>query len=373
MLGLVVAMGACEGRPGRVVTDLSLDPANWDTVRAQVEMVRHGWLGGTVTVAPDSTTRYVLFDADYDTLYAGTDAVIPVPDRRLGDREALMVEVCSTIRQRTVCEQSGFHASPKRIRTTSDISYPDDEDFEEGRYVVRFTVEREQFDGTGWEPVEPPATLDGYVLAYVVDQTDPPLKLPLRSARGRFDLARLDGYDDFRYHLRSRLHDTSEARVRFDVYAGFSEQTAQQVATVEKTIRPKTPEARRREVEHFARQGVERVFDALRVSGRDARVYIEDWSFDPRADAYRIDLDMEWGRGLFSRSYAVRGTMQVDEDGSEASFRIVQGNRRARDLWHHRVDKREVDLGPLGVLPPSPDASRYPGARDVRDSMGWSR
>jgi hypothetical protein len=373
LLGAALLGGACEGPPGRVVTDLTLERTGWDTVQVHVDVVRHRWLGGPIAVVPDSSTRYMLLDADYDTLSAGSDAVMPVPDRRLADREPLMVEVCSTVRGRTVCEQSGFHASPKRIRTVGDISYPDDEAFEEGRYSVRFTVEREQFDGTGWEPIDPPGSLEGYVLAYVVDQTEPPVKVPLQRTRGRFDLAGLDGYDDFKYHLRSRLYEAQEARVRFDVYAGFSEQTARRVATVEKHIKPKTPEQRRTEVEHFARQATERLFDALDVSGPDARVYIGDWQFDPRADEYRIDLDLEWGRGLFSRSHVLRGTIRVQEDGKAATFRIVEGNRRARARWHRYVDARELELGLLDVPAPAPDPSTDADQpAEPRESMAWT-
>jgi hypothetical protein len=373
LLGAALLGGSCEGPPGRVVTDLALERTSWDTVLVQVDVVRHRWLGRPVAVAPDSSTRYILFGADYDTLFAGHDALMPVPDRRLADREPLMVEVCSTIRGRAVCEQSGFHASPKRIRTTGDISYPDDEAYEEGRYSVRFTVEREQFDGTGWEAIDSPATPEGYVLAYVVDQTEPPVKVPIQRTRGRFNLAGLDGYDDFKYHLRSRLYEAQEARVRFDVYAGFSEQTARRVATVEKRINPKTPEERRAEVEHFARQATERLFEALDVSGRDARVYIDDWRFDPRADAYRIDLDLEWGRGLFSRSYVLRGTIAVHEDGKEAAFRIVEGNRRARALWHRYVDARDVELGTLDVPAPTPETAAGEAlSTEERETMAWS-
>lgn len=370
--GLLLLVTACEHSPGEVTTQLTLERAGWDTVRARVEFSRWTLLGDTVAVAPDTAARFVLFDADYDTLYAGSDTVIPVPDMRLGDREPLMVEVCGLIQGKSLCEQAGVHASPKRIRSVGDISYPDDEDFEEGSYAVRFSVERERFGGGGWEPAETPANLSGYVLAYVANQTDPPVKVPLRSSRGRFDLARLDGYNDFRYHLRSQLHDGREARVHFDVYAGFPEQTARRVATVEKRVRHKSPEERRAEVRYYAEHAAERILDTLGDMTRDVRVYVDEWRFDPKEDVYQADLELRWGRGLFSRTYELSGILQVGERGAEARFRAVQGNRRARALWQRRVDARELDLGPIDPPALKEIAPSREDTTAVQESMAWT-
>lgn len=370
--GLLVLGTACQHSPGHITTTLILERAAWDTVRAEVDFSRWTLLGDTVAVMPDTATRFVLFDAEYDTLYVGSDPDIPIPDARLGNREALMVEVCGLVQGRAVCEQAGLHASPKRIRSVGDISYPDDEEFEEGSYAVRFSVERKQFDGDGWEPAETPAGLSGYVLAYVANQTDPPVKVPLRSSRGRFDLARLDGYNDFRYHLRSQLHDGREAQVHFDVYAGFPEQTARRVATVQRRVRHKSPAERRAEVRYFAQHAAERILDALGERTQDARVYVDEWRFDPKEDVYQTDVELRWGRGLFSRTYELTGILQVSERGDVVRFRAVRGNRRAQALWQRQVDARELDLAPIDppsldkVVPPDSDSTA------VQESLTWT-
>lgn len=371
---LVLMLAGCGEQRAYVVSSLNLNRSGWDTLAIDVSFAEDTMMG-LESATPESTTVY-LFSAAYDTLYAGSDSLILVPDAQLGDSERLMVEVCGIFDRQMVCEQDAVNTSPKRIRLEHNISYPDDSRYQRGSYHLRFVVERQHFGNEMWERVERTHAINGYLLAYVGGQQEGTVKVPFERGEGRFDLQRYAGYRDFQYHLKSKLLDDREARVRFDVYAGLDKRAIQRVATVEKRVRKKTHRERAEEVRYFAEQATDKILDKLGVEGDDrhVRAYIDDWMFDDRTDTYSVEMEIEWGRGyFFGRRYHLRGLLKVDEAGASATFDLYDANSRAEQLWYRAV---RHDMLKLGVLEPllhdaPPDLSVNAGQITRRVAEAW--
>lgn len=346
---LIGLLAGCGARGEVVVSRLALEQRGWDTLMVEVAFARHSLLTRK-PVEPDRSLM-IVYDAAYDTLYAGPGPLIGIQDAELGSHEPLMVEVCGFFDGLAVCEQDGLYTSPKRLRLKEDISYPDDPDFEEGSYALQFKVEREAFGHEGiWQEVQRKRAVNGYFRAYVADHEQAPVEVPFTRSQGRFDLAGLTGFRDFRYHLRSKLHDEREARVRFDVFAGFEGQTTSRVATVEKRVREKTEADRIMEVQLFTQQATGAVLERLGFAGeRRARAYIDDWSYDAVSDRYVVELDIEWGRRLFGERYQLIGVMEVGEDGHTATFRRTHADREAHYVWERAVRGDVLALGTLEI------------------------
>lgn len=358
-LSLVLLLAAstwgCGARREYYLAGLDVGHDGWDTLRVGVDFAWRTALGAPHPLEPDTVVITVL-DARYRTLYSGSARRIPVPDGELGDREALLVEVCGTVGGRSICVQEQEWASPKRLHVDEDITYPEGGDYDRGRYDFAFRVERRRFDATGWEPVRASPEITGYLLASVEAHEDAPVKVPFTQRRGRFDLARHDNYRDFRYYLEARLLDAQQARVRFDVYAGIRGQP-ERVASVEKEVALKTKEARAVEVRAFAEQATDRLVDALSGAffrGRRAVAYVDDWRYDAGRRGYGIDMEVEWRSGLFrGERFALEGTLEVGEDGKGARFRLRSGNRDGERRWERHVDGDVLSLGDLH--PPAPE------------------
>src|SRR5690606_36447320 len=136
LVGVVILLAGCSREP-YVITHLDVLHEGWDTLNVRIAFAEQKHLGGNQRATPDTATALV-FDASYDTLDAGPLAPIPIPDRQLGDRENLMVEVCGFFGDQTVCEQRSIASSPKRLRVASDISYPADPAYTKGIDDLRF-------------------------------------------------------------------------------------------------------------------------------------------------------------------------------------------------------------------------------------------
>lgn len=342
---------ACGARTEYVVQHLEVERTSWDSLHVAVAFAKRAAIGGSSPIEAESTVATV-FNSRYDTLYSGPAGLLPLPDPFLGDKERLMLEVCGAVKQREICVQETLRASPKRLHVLEQITYPRNGDVTEGSYDLTFGVERQRFDGDGWETVEA-ADVKGHLLAWIDDpeaKERGAVRIPFEKASGRFNLERQANYKNFKYYLESELLDHQSADVYFDIYAGLGEHKIR-LASTKKEVRRKSDDERAREVRYFAEQAAERVIEELRSalgSGR-AYAYIESWSFNAGARRYEIELEMEWEGSVFDRGrHEIEGALEVGENGSDARYRIRSGNRRAVRKWRDRTDERVLMLGDLG-------------------------
>ena len=352
-VGILLLLGmGCSSEPQYIVRTLDVQHQSWDTLTVDVDFGQRTLLGNSQSIEPEAINLY-LFNAAYDTLATDTSLVLTVDDKVLGNEERLMVEVCGTFPDARLCEQAALTASPKRFRMEHDIDFPRDLAYERGSYDFRFVVERQVFADTTWERLGPLDKVEGYLLAYVGDQKGEPVKVPFSRTSGRFDMASLDHFDDFKYGLRWRLREAREAQVHFDVYAGFAGQPSVRLASIEKQVRMKTQEERELDVRYFAEQATTQILDRLGLNDEDvsARAYIDDWTINELTYTYQIQLEIEWrSEGFFfGRGYDVEGVLEVLEDGSDARFSIHDANHRARDRWRDDIGLRSLALGSLDL------------------------
>lgn len=347
---VVLLLFGCSSEKDYQVDVLDLQRHDWDAIQVDVQFAEAKWLGSARRVVPEELA-VVAYDASYDTLYAGDDTLISIPDERLGDRESVVVEVCGTFEEATlICDQAGLTASPKRVEVDPDLEYPKSGDMGEGRYRFSFTVERQRYGSDDWERVQNPAPLETYLLAYVEDAEDGAIRVPLHQNEGRFNLAQHANHDEFDYQLRSGLMSGDEVRVRFDVHAGLNAQPPQHVTTVERSVRRLTREERAREVEHFAEQVAEQLLDdVLQLSENpSASVYIDRWDYRDALGRYDIEMEVRWRSGFLGFSeYRLFGELSLEGDGSNVRFEMTDGNRRGRQIWREEIDGRELELRDL--------------------------
>lgn len=346
----LLILTGCGSRTEYLASDLSLERSGWDTVYVDVSFARRTVIGGSTPLRPDSVV-VTLFDAQYETVYSGPRGGIPIPDRRLGDRERLTIEICGTVRSRQICVQDMLHASPKRLQVDEEIVYPDGSDLAEGSYEFSFDVERKEFDGEGWERIDPEA-VNGHLLVWVDDgeaREKGKVQVPFTSPRGNFDLSRYANYKDFRFYLDSELLDQETASVHFEIFAGLSG-TPTRLASVRKEVQQKTEGERSDDVRYFVEQATEMLIDELGsfLGGRRAMAYVEEWRFNQLSQQYQIAMEIEWDGPIFDRGhYELQGDLEVGADGSRARFDIRGGNRRAVRRWRTRTDGRSLRLGDL--------------------------
>lgn len=368
----VLLSSGCRLGPSYEVARLDVMRVGWDTLQVALAFERHQ-VGRTETASPESLAVYA-FDAAYDTLYAGADLRFAVPDRRLGDGERVMVEVCGLFDADRVCEQRGVLASPKRIRAEHELTYPDDEAFAKGAYTLRLTVERQRAAAAGagaaaWEDITAermPARLVGYVESQPADQVSVPISRP----EGRFDLSTAAGYQAFKFLLDSRMLAEQETTVRFEIYAPLGRDEVK-VASVPKQIRTKSTDERAADVSAFVEQAAEQLVERLGISweGDDVTVYVNDWSFNKLDRTYAVEVEMTWAQRRLFRTlrYQLAGVLSVSERGETASFEVGRSNRRAENRWEDRSERQEVPLQPL--LPAEDwqeaQADEVPGASDA--------
>ncbi len=358
---LVLLLAGCGARREYVVSRFDVThKAGWDTLRVQAAFAQRTVLGGDELLQPEVATVSV-FSSTYDTLFTTTLALhpdsillLPVPDRMLGDRAPILVEICGTFGRFSICEQGGMKASPKRLALRHDLTYPENSDVDRGRYDFQFTVERQRYGLTRWEPLGPPPhDVQGYLLAYVANERKDAVRVPLNGPRGAFNLARHDGYQDFSYQLKSKMHDAQEADVRFEVFAGL-DAAPTRLAAIKKQVRAKTDEEREDEVFYFAEGAAAQVVDSLSgfLGAGDALAFIDGWEFNPLMKKYRIEMEVVWRGGFFDRDrYELEGMLIVREDGSEPRFQAFGGNEDARRRWESKIEGKELRLKDLGRPP----------------------
>lgn len=351
-VSLLIALAACGGRTEYLISELDLNRASWDTVQVDVSFAKRTAIGGRTMIQPDSVV-VMLFDAAYDSIYVGPPGAIPVPDKRLGDRERVTLEACGIIRARQVCVQDVVRSSPKRIDLDADIEYPTGSDLTKGRYTFSFAVERQQLHEDTWESIDA-EDVSGYMQVWVDDEEareEGQLRVPFERRRGSFDLSTRPNYRDFRFYLDSQMLDEDTAHVHFAVFAGLGE-TINQLATVRKEVFWKSEDEREEDVRYFVRETAERLVEELGsfLGGRRAVAYVDDWEFDEQRQLYVVEVEVQWEGTLFDRGdYEIEGILEVREDGSNALFELIDANRRGERRWRRRADDRTMRLGELGT------------------------
>ncbi len=338
----------CRLEPEVIVTRLEVQRPSWDHLQISIAFARVDPLGRKTAVVPD-TLQVHLFDAGFDTLYAGGDTLVAVPDAELGSEERLLLEVCGAYGHARVCEQRALTASPKRLQVSSRLDYPVDETYERGRYELVYTLERPRFGGDGWEPVHRTRPLDGYFRAYVGADERASVRVPVRFVRGQFDLSRLENYRDFKYALQSKLFEGKEAEVHFDLYAGLRG-LERPVDRIARRIVKKSEAERMAEVGHFVEQAATKLVERLGLGHVGAYVFIEGWTYDLATRTYHVDLSLQWRRGWLRRWATLEGRLVVPEAGGEAVFHLRDDpQEEARRQWETHVAGEELVLDSLAI------------------------
>lgn len=350
----------CGARAEYFASHLVVERIGWDSVRVDVTYAQRKVIGGGSPITADSTV-VTLFDARYDTLYSGSPGAIPIPDAELGHRESIMIEACGTVKRRQICAQQSIESSPKRISLDEAISYPHAGSLAEGSYDLSFAVERRDFKGHGWEPIDAQGIL-GHILVWVEDpeaKNRGMVRIPFSRPNGRFNLSRYANFKNFKFYLDSELLDHQTAGVTFEIHAGLSGNPVRLAATT-KVVRSKTQEDRENDVRYFAEQVAEIIIDELGSypGNRSVAAYVDDWRYHSGSRTYRIELEIVWDGPRSDRGrHELMGILQVGEDGEDAVFVAESGNRRAVRKWRKRRDDDTFPLGRLGIYREDPIVS----------------
>ena len=350
LLVLAPLMTGCRGRGGYEVYDFSLSRHSWEEAAISAEFVRAGMFGKRTPVMPDELSILVM-NATYDTLFAGSALEFTLDDSSLGDREPVTVEVCARFSDQWICAQENLRASPKRVSLVEQFRYPLDDTHDRGQFEFDVAVERAVFEGEGWEPIDVTDGVSGFIDVFVGSAPEDRIRIPFSASRGRFDLRRFDNYNDFRYRLDSELMDNQEASVQYEIFAGL-EGAVQLVASGQRVVSAVTYEHRLANVEGFVRQVAQRLVQELSsfFGGRRLQSTIDAWHFDHEEREYRIDMHFQWRGSFFdSRSYRLEGELRVAEDGSDAVFVMLDGDRVGIERWNDRFDEEEVRFMRLEV------------------------
>lgn len=344
----ILLFAGCTKQDAYVVSMLDVEQVNWDTLQVAVSFAKEVSFGNTEPAKEDSV-HIIAFNAAYDTLFSGSDALISLPDRDLGNNERILLEVCGTFKQSQVCEQASVQASPKRVRIEPDIIYPIRNAVYQGKYELPFIVERAAFGSDAWETINRSASIKGYILAYVEGRENESIKVPFKGTRGGFNLANLGNYKDFKFYLDSALLDHNQANVKFDIYVdmdGFSGP----VSSITKDITLKSEEEHHEAVAIFAQRAADEIVDKLNpfLGRRRNVVYIDEWHYNTFKRMYGIEMEVRWSGTLFTRSdYRLSGVLEVYEEGKRVLFRMEDADRRTLNRWESRVEGNALSLSAI--------------------------
>ncbi|NND70682.1 MAG: hypothetical protein HKN43_03800 [Rhodothermales bacterium] len=344
----MIGLTACGDRV--VVSELQVERLGWDTLTVSADFSQRRLFGGYEPVAPPSITVR-LFDSRFDTLHSGSSTKLIVPDRDLGSEEKVLVELCADFDSGELCEQSGFTASRKKYSVQQEIDYPADNGYDKGEYRAIFKLDRLRFGTEEWEQIELPDSFTRYVIASIDSAEGGAIRIPLRRLNGRFNLSTYDNYRDFRYYLLSHLLDYNAATIRFDMYAANRGQHSI-LASETRVVKTKSRQTRELEAGMFMQEASRRILSGLRTFpiGTEEFAYLNGWNYIKVTSRYSIEMDLSWrSRFIRERWYTLQGTLEVNEDGTDPTFRVVSGNSRALRRWRDRFRDDTVRMNPLGV------------------------
>lgn len=356
-------MAGCGTRPEYSASDVAIERRGWDSLEVGVDFVRLRMFGDPVAVTPDSFEVRV-FSAAFDTLFVGNDSLVVVPDARLDDRELALVEACGFFGRRVACGQEGFEASPKRVVVEDELEYPEDGDYDLGRYAFSYGARRQVFGDSSWERIDMPGELRNHLSVRVLGERGEPIEVALDGRRGRFKLTNLRHNADFRRDLLAQLLDADEATVRFELFtSAFS--IADPVWVKDAIVESKTEQTRELEAGYFVEEAGSRLLDLLRTFpvGPNIYLFMDDWSYDREERRYAINFSLSWQSSfLRSRWFELSATLDVAESGADPVVRLTSGNERGMRRWEQRFDATEVELERIA---PRPEAGR-PSASVMR-------
>ncbi|NNF02914.1 MAG: hypothetical protein HKN17_00500 [Rhodothermales bacterium] len=370
-VGLLIAalLSGCGPSGDFHVDTLEVDRLGWDSLRTAVSFVHDPAVGGPRSVAPDMVIAH-LFNLRYDTLYAGPPGVIPVPDEELGDEERVLVEICGTFRKHTACEQYSFASSPKRSAARLEVEYPLEPGvIERGNYELSYSVERQEFEGEEWAPIDVSGRLTTWLEAYLENGESGHVRIPVERRRSRFSMDRTEHYRDFRFDVNSALMDTDSAAVIFDLFADLGP-SPMHLASRRIVVRRKSEAERREEVGYLTELAAVQVLDRLkRFFGlRSAYVFINDWSYVALDRVYRVEMELHWQDAFRGDWSDLTGELVMRSDGRDGTFRYLRGSDSAERRWSSRIDSTIIRLDPvfLDNRPPTDEEENVQRTRSSR-------
>jgi hypothetical protein len=334
----IVLIAGCGSRPDFFVSSVEVIQSSWDSVEVALTFEERDVFGNRTPVIPDESWT-TLFSADYDTLYVGSELLIPVEDVELGDREELLVEACGLSGARRACEQRTIFASPKKMEATSSISFPESDAYDRGTYRFDYTIYRSKFDSEEWTRIKPQTPPETYLHAYVRRYASDAIDIPVRRTRNRFNLTRFPKYRDFRFHIGSDLMDADSAQVNFDLYARFGSDPVK-VSRDSVVIRVKSQEERLDELALLVELAGGDILTRLQgfYGLQKAYVFINEWSYQPLTKLYVAEIELHWQSGFQSDWYDMTGALRIKSDGTAGQYVWQQGSRTAEQRWFSRID-----------------------------------
>lgn len=355
-------MTACSEGPEFVVSKTSVRQVSWDTLTVYASFEETSSIGSPRAAVPDEVWTTV-FNVSYDTLYHGQAFVIPIPDRELGDRETILVEICGTHENRLACEQQTVLASPKRLEPTTDLSFPESEAYDRGSFRLDYRILRKTFDGEGWEQIRRRVRPETYLMAYVDTRPQDAVKIPVRRTRNRFNLSRYAHYRDFRFQIQSQLMDSDSAAVHFDLYVRLGLDPIR-VAADSVVLRAKSPEQRRSELHELVELAAGQIIDRMTglFGARRAYVFVNSWSYHALERMYTAEIELHWQSGFRREWFDMIGNLKVRLNGTAAQFEWLQGSTSAAQRWISRTDSSTIfleALRPDSELRPRSDSNEF--------------
>jgi hypothetical protein len=359
-IALVWVIAGCGARLPEVES-LQVEQPSWDSLLVVLRFEKPASIAAT-PLRP----RHVivtLFDANYDTLSTGRDSILFVPDGSLGPNEPVLVEACGVFDAGSVCEQRPIHASPKRIDTEFEVTYPlDPDEMARGRYQLKPRLRRARFGASDWEDVEGTIPDSVEALIRVLDTEDQGIRIPMRLTGGRFDLRQAAGYRDYRFYLLSAFREHGEANVEFRLVTKYRNGPLTVGSKVVRVIR-KSEEEQASEVSRLAEAAGNRLLDALSgtSAGRRAYVFVNEWEYLTDTGRYSAEIELHW-RPLGRRNWReLVGQLETGEKGDRARFSLKRANDEAQRRWRDEVTGDVMSLGNL--KPPESGGDAGEGGR----------
>ncbi len=361
VLFLSLLLVACSDSPGFVVDRIDVQQSGWDSLTVQYVFEERASIGSTKIVFPDEVETTV-FNASYDTLYHGSNRVIGIPDKELGDREAILVEVCGILNARSACEQRTISASPKKMEPSTQLIFPLGEAFDRGSFRMDYRLFRQVYGSEEWELIRRRIRPETFILAYADFSPGDAVKIPIRRSRNRFNLSRLAKYRDFRYQIKSQLMDADSVSVSFDLYVRLAKDP-KRIASDHIVLRAKSTEERRAELHELVELAGSQILDRLKslLGLRSAYVFVNDWSYQPLDKIYTAEIELHWQGGFRREWFDMIGLLSVRSNGTAAQYEWIQGSTSAARRWVSRMDSTTIvldNLRPNAELRPPEDERR---------------